>query len=368
MKRTLFLGLFLAALLSLSLLWLDLAGARAAAPGLAAAQPALLTRVPFAPAIGPAQVATISARERADAYVSYDGVNLRTGPGLEFSSQGKYKIWTLLTVLGQARDSDNKPWLYVRTPDGKKGWMSARPSFQTTRYLVVNRALSTIPFVQPPTPISADGYVNINNLNMRTGPGLGYRSTGKYAQGTPLDILGQKPDSQGMPWLYVRTPDGKEGYVSARPSLTRTPYVQINISHSQIPRLSDSTATIKVEELVLDAPVYTNATPSGPKFWLYRLRTTSCDDACAPIIYSTQTVFSGSEVCMEWYEIGTPDSGEDITIDFFRNGVPLGNASILAEGDKICNPLKLTLPQPGEYKAIVKTNIGAYNPVEWTVD
>ncbi|MFN2134686.1 MAG: SH3 domain-containing protein [Candidatus Promineifilaceae bacterium] len=367
MKRlTVFPGLFLVSFIFLSSLWASMARAGAAADddqqiadrlGQEAAQPAagtpvVVAPVVVAPAVESVQIATISVSEFADAAVNFDDLNMRGGPGLGFDILGNYAKGTLLTVLGQAHDSDAMPWLHVRTPDGKTGWMSARPSLQSTKFLQVYIPLSSIPFETPaePTPFPADGFVDVDALNMRSGPGLEYGMVGRYVQDTPFEILGQSADSDNMPWLYVQTPDGNEGYFSSRPSLSDTEYLQINAAQSDIPP-------------VVESPIV----ESADIFWLDNMHTVSCDNVCATEI-AIQTEFSGNEVCLEWHENGAPYFQQSILVDILHNGTFSGQASVAARGDNFCRPLKIVLQQAGDYEAVISTFYGEYKPIAWTVD
>ena len=76
-----------------------------------------------------------------DALVAIEQLNLRSGPGQQFSSLGTYRQGTPLTVTGRTLAND---WLRVRTPDGRTGWMIGE-------YLSVNVGLADLPAVAPPT-------------------------------------------------------------------------------------------------------------------------------------------------------------------------------------------------------------------------
>ncbi len=53
--------------------------------------------------------------------------------------------------------------------------------------------------------------VNVNVLNVRSGPGKSYPVTAHVNYGNRLVIKGNAPD-----WLYVRLPDGRHGWVMMR--------------------------------------------------------------------------------------------------------------------------------------------------------
>jgi uncharacterized protein YgiM (DUF1202 family) len=55
-----------------------------------------------------------------------------------------------------------------------------------------------------------DGTVNVENLNVRCGPGATYRDIGKLAKGTKVEILGKK-----AAWVQIRPPAECSGWINA---------------------------------------------------------------------------------------------------------------------------------------------------------
>ncbi len=85
-------------------------------------------------------------------------------------------------------------------------------------------SLAATPVLAAPTPAAGDAgsaqaqggtvaIVNVAWLNVRGGPGTGYRILTHAVSGQALDVQGQ--DSAGG-WLQVHTPDGYDGWVSAQ--------------------------------------------------------------------------------------------------------------------------------------------------------
>jgi len=77
------------------------------------------------------------------------------------------------------------------------------------------------PAVQPaatPEPAASDtvyvGNTDGQGVYVRATPALADR-TRAYADGTPLTIIGDDVEGDGLQWKHVRTPDGLEGYVPA---------------------------------------------------------------------------------------------------------------------------------------------------------
>jgi hypothetical protein len=44
-----------------------------------------------------------------------------------------------------------------------------------------------------------------------------------YADGTPLTIIGDDVDGEGVKWHHVKAPDGTEGYVPVQYTVTTEP-------------------------------------------------------------------------------------------------------------------------------------------------
>lgn len=88
-----------------------------------------------------------STRE-PDLVVTSPSINLRSGPGLAYTSVGVMREGDTATVIGQAYDCG---WLLVRTPAGDEGWVTGG-----SEYVDFNLACATVAeAVIPPTPTSA---------------------------------------------------------------------------------------------------------------------------------------------------------------------------------------------------------------------
>ena len=74
------------------------------------------------------------------AIVNTDKLNMRTGPGPNYTKAGTYARGTVVVV---SDGNDDGSWLKVRTPDGRQGWMAAR------FLLGANAPVSAVP---PPVP------------------------------------------------------------------------------------------------------------------------------------------------------------------------------------------------------------------------
>jgi uncharacterized protein YraI len=157
----------------------------------------LLVAVVFSPS--PA-----SAAELEDYVVNTSVLNLRSGPGLDFSVQRLLFQGQKISVLDK---SENGQWSEVRLSDGTQGWVY-------NAYIVSAGKV-----------VQASSYVLIPRLNLRAGPGVSYRVLKVLEKGIELSVIGRSLISD---WLVVRLADGTEGWVFS-------PYVQTDAEIASLP-------------------------------------------------------------------------------------------------------------------------------------
>lgn len=66
-------------------------------------------------------------------FVTFDGLNVRTGPGLNYSKIDRLKLYDEVIFLNEISDSSyqinlgqitpDEPWVKVKTPNNKQGWV-----------------------------------------------------------------------------------------------------------------------------------------------------------------------------------------------------------------------------------------------------
>ncbi len=131
-------------------------------------------------------------------------LNVRGGPGVSFSVIGKVYNGQTVAVLGRAATSH---WVFVRADAHLEGWVNSN-------YLHIGVPITHLP-VLPHTPIVPGtaplGTITTGALNVRTGPGLAYKSVGVVYQGQSVTLLARNANGS---WLYVQTPHRQEGWVN----------------------------------------------------------------------------------------------------------------------------------------------------------
>ena len=120
-------------------------------------------------------------------------VNVRSGPGTNYSSQGIIASGTTITVT----DTSNSEWYAVRLSNGSTGYIYAEYISMSTSGSTSNgeeRSAKTTEYV-----------------NFRSGPGTNYNSKGVIALGTTVTVT----DTSNAQWYAVRLSNGSTGYIFA---------------------------------------------------------------------------------------------------------------------------------------------------------
>jgi hypothetical protein len=282
------------------------------------------TATPFpttpAPTATPSVVPTATPTiPRPDAEVAIDQLNMRSGPGLQHTVIRSYPRGTALEVFGQGPDSEGLPWLFVQAADGRRGWVSARPSLATTQYVIIHLAISSIaawptptalPTSLPPTPFAV--IVEI----------LAFEPIG-MPTGTPTAIPTGTPVAD--PTILPPSPP---------PLLPPPPIPPAPITPSPRPQFVDSVVTI------------------------------SCNLPCLPGNQVNRYALS-DDVCLQWHENGNLQAGLiTITLIFGPDQI---SQSFNGYGASICRVARIRPSSAGNYGAtLTYGNIGY--TVSWVVE
>jgi N-acetylmuramoyl-L-alanine amidase len=116
-------------------------------------------------------------------------INLRSGPGDEFSIIGKLRGGTEMPILGQNGDGY---WLYVESPSGK-GWINKLNT-------ITKDFFGGVPVVAN-TSNEYNAKVITGAAAIRKGPGIAFDRVGNAAARADVTIIGKSPDGA---WWLVR--------------------------------------------------------------------------------------------------------------------------------------------------------------------
>lgn len=109
-------------------------------------------------------------------------VNIREGPGLSYTSSTQVSVGQVLTII-----EENGNWFKVRLSSGKVGWISADYVEKVIKKITVTGSI----------------------VNLRQGPGTGYRQIGDVKAGQTLSVLAEKNG-----WYKVLLSGSNEAWVA----------------------------------------------------------------------------------------------------------------------------------------------------------
>jgi len=207
-------------------------------------------------------IVPVTAQNGPDATVVPDMLNMRHGPGDQYAIIAKLARGTALALLARDDLPLNGIWVWARTPDGTEGWVSSdylnvrsdlnlddlpvRPAPEDTGTPLQESPTPVAPSEQeaPPAASFPEGTgvpaQTIANVNMRTGPGTGYKVITTLQSGTALLAKGR---DDAIEWVFVNA-GGQDGWVY----------------YSYIHLLSGYLSSLPVVDTVVSA---TNVSPSS---------------------------------------------------------------------------------------------------------
>ncbi|PID86369.1 MAG: hypothetical protein CSB13_03845 [Chloroflexi bacterium] len=169
----------------------------------------------------------LAQNQVATGVVATGQLNVRSGPGIEYSVVTSTFLGQSLSVYGR---SGYNTWVYVHTPDGQMGWVNST-------YMTMNLPLQNLPVVggvtspsgQAPTP--ALGMVNTGAVNVRSGPSYGHAIITIAYQGYTFDLLGRTGDNA---WVKIEMVDGTQGWVNAGALDTTVPVNTLAVTNAPV--------------------------------------------------------------------------------------------------------------------------------------
>ncbi|MBR0464601.1 MAG: SH3 domain-containing protein [Clostridia bacterium] len=122
-------------------------------------------------------------------------VNLRTGPGTEYATQGCVPSGVTLSVDETAKATNGKTWYHVNY-SGKNGWICS--SYTKDGGSAEKKVVTS------------------GDANIRTGAGLDYKSVGVMPKGATAKYMNEsKKDDRGVTWYRINY-NGTTGWVSSK--------------------------------------------------------------------------------------------------------------------------------------------------------
>lgn len=150
--------------------------------------------------------------------VGTSGLRVRTQPSLAGGYVTIIKAGRQMTLLDPPAEARAKvgragQWLYIRTTDGREGYVQAQ-------YVTLDDAAAEAAAAAAPLTVTVAGLVGSGGLRLRAEPSTSAATLKIIAAGTPLTVLESAAAAEAKvgvygQWLKVREPQGTEGYVAA---------------------------------------------------------------------------------------------------------------------------------------------------------
>ncbi|MCB8985986.1 MAG: SH3 domain-containing protein [Ardenticatenaceae bacterium] len=171
-----------------------------------------ITSLPIADGSGTVPAATVNT----------GALNVRSGPGVNFSVLEVIYQGTRVSLLGRTADSS---WVQIQTPKGTTGWVNAS-------LLQANVPISNLPVVggTTPPPVTTNAVVTTGALNVRSGPGLAFPAVTTVYNGDGLTLIGRSATAVNPPWVQVRLQNGLVGWVNANYIYTTVPLANLPVT------------------------------------------------------------------------------------------------------------------------------------------
>lgn len=196
-----------------------------AVPGTTATPAPTATATPVRPTSNPTATSTPIVLGPNQVYVTSNGLNVRSGPGVAYAIVRAVRYGTILDVLGQ---SSGGGWLQVRLSDGATGWVSRYYTSGSINPPVVQPTNTPLPTATgPSTPVITNWRGEYyTNRNLSGSPYLVRNDdTVDFNYGTGSPAAGIPSDGFSVRWtrspyfdsgryrFHVRVDDGARLYV-----------------------------------------------------------------------------------------------------------------------------------------------------------
>ncbi len=135
------------------------------------------------------------------------GVNLRKTPA--GTSQGQYSKGLILPIVGATVSTGSSSWYYVRTPDGKTGYIRNDCAMLCD---MAGAQVTATPAPTATTMVSSYGYVQITKAGTNLRSTIAGETVHQLKKGTVWPLIGSVITSNGVTW-YPISAEGYTGFV-----------------------------------------------------------------------------------------------------------------------------------------------------------
>ena len=145
--------------------------------------------------------------QEKSAKVNASSVNVRSGAGTNNSVVATLSLNSVVTVIGEEKDSNGATWYKVKY-NGGEGYIHSD-------YVTIDGSGdsgSTGGSTGGTTTETKKGTVNDDYVNVRSGAGTEHNRVTSLSKGTAVTIIGEEKDSSGATWYKIQYAGG-EGYM-----------------------------------------------------------------------------------------------------------------------------------------------------------
>ena len=152
----------------------------------------------------------INLQKEYQLQVTINGVNLRSGPGINYDIIGSANQGEILTLVDVKED-----WYQVKTSAGLLAYIKASFTERTEKAAFAQAPVPVSPApvsnqpTSPTTTVAAQVEVISGTVCLRSGPGSNFDQIGNVSEGDILSVLGQEGD-----WYKIRKADGSSAYIA----------------------------------------------------------------------------------------------------------------------------------------------------------
>ena len=137
--------------------------------------------------------------------INGNGVNVRTGAGTSYSKVTSLSTGTVVTIIGEAKDTSGALWYKIKYSGGE--------GYVHSNYVTITTGSSSSTTPTPtPSYTSKNGVVNADYVSVRTGAGTSNSKKASLMKGTSVTIIGEEKDRDGDLWYKIQY-SGGEGYI-----------------------------------------------------------------------------------------------------------------------------------------------------------
>lgn len=250
------------------------------------------------------------------AYVSFEFVNVRSGPGPSYGLVVKADQGQTMNLLGRNADGS---WVQVGLPGGQNGWAPAAGLDTTVKVasLPVTASSAGAPVPTEPIP-QVSAYVSYRWAFVRSGPGGNFSLITRLEQGASMTLVGRTADST---WVQVYLPGGQQGWTAAAYLDTDLPVPSLPITTSLFPTPTPGEPGTEPKAYSIGAPLELRAGPDSSTK-LIVVTAISRDQGMSLL---------GRDAQATWVEVRLPDGNIGwVTATSIRANLAISNLPVIA--------------------------------------